>query len=150
MGRLARDVEMDPNRVAVYHLYSRCVRSMFLIGLGGQDGQKDEHRKVWIEDRQNRLFEIYAIDLVVFVTMDTHIHHIIVTRPDLAKDWAPEEVIRRWYAIHLLYGPNNRALEKTPERLAELALDEDLVAKLRKRSAAKRPTLSDKARAPLA
>lgn len=133
MGRKPRSEQFDLNRSGTFHLYSRCVRAIFLIGKTGADGSTAAERKQWVEQRQEELFAAYAMDLVGFAVMDNHMHHIIITQPDLAKTWSAEQVIERWYSIHHAYNAAGKIVELTPELFAELAADEKRVAMLRQR-----------------
>ena len=132
MGRPARKLQIDLDRVGCYHLYSRCVRSLFLIG-SGNDEPRDRQRKEWLETRQDLLASVYAIDILGYVVMDNHMHHVIIIRPDIAKMWSAEEVIRRWHVFHHVYGPRGQIVPMTPERFDKMVNDAKLVAELRRR-----------------
>lgn len=133
MGRKPRRTQIDLSSVTSLHLYSRCVRALFLIGKKGANGKFSSERKQWIEDRQNRLFAVYAIDLVGFAMMDNHMHHVVITRPDLAQLWTNEQVIERWYRIHHAYNAAGKIVQLTEELFQEKVNDAQLVAELRVR-----------------
>ena len=51
MARLARAEVFDPCEVAVLHICARVVRRCFLFGVDPFTGKNHDHRKVWIEWR---------------------------------------------------------------------------------------------------
>lgn len=69
MGRLKRSELVDPNTCGYYHCHSVCARHAFLIGYDDQRGEKDEHRKDWIEARQAQLLAVYAVEMPAFAVM---------------------------------------------------------------------------------
>ena len=104
---------VDPDKVGYYHCYSRCVRRAFLCGWDKATGKDYSHRKKWVVDRQVLLAQVFAIELVGYAIMDDHMHHVLRTRPDIAKRWSDEEVVRRWCQLH----PRTRNEDGSPAPL---------------------------------
>jgi len=82
MARLARSEVLDPNEVAVTHLYNRTVRKCFLMGDDAVSGKSFDHRKVWIEEYLHQFAAAFGIDLLGFVILSNHFHLILRSRPD--------------------------------------------------------------------
>ena len=106
----------------------------FLCGFDNETGECFDHRKDWIEERQEFLEQIFAIELTGYGIMDNHMHHILYTRPDLAQEWTDREVVERWWRLH----PQKKTkdglpAELTDEKLLELPADRERVAKWRAR-----------------
>ncbi len=134
MARPNRKDIVDPDQPGFYHCYSRCVRRAFLCGFDNETGECFDHRKDWIEERQEFLEQIFAIELTGYGIMDNHMHHILYTRPDLAQEWTDREVVERWWRLH----PQKKTkdglpAELTDEKLLELLADRERVAKWRAR-----------------
>jgi putative transposase len=100
MSRPNRRDIVDPDNPGIYHCYSRCVQRAYLCGYDQETGEKLDHRKQWIEDRQIFLASIFAMELQGYAILDNHMHHVIRTRPDIASEWSDEEVVRRWLRLH--------------------------------------------------
>jgi hypothetical protein len=133
MGRIARNKQVDPDEIGYYHCYSRCVRGQYLIGYNDRNGQKDEHRKGWIEELQAKLLTAFAMELIGFAILDNHMHHVIRTRPDLAAQWSDAEVVIRWRRIHPLLREDGSEVEMTDELIAAQLENRAEVAEWRKR-----------------
>jgi hypothetical protein len=88
---LVRDGE-----VAVYHVWSRCVQSVWLCGLDPRTGIDYSYRKDWIEKLLRYQADVFAIDVGSFHLLSNHKHAVLCTRPDLAETWSDEEVAWRW------------------------------------------------------
>jgi REP element-mobilizing transposase RayT len=84
---------VDATRTGYYHCISRCVRRAFLCG------DQYDHRRQWIEDRLAELLEVFAIDACGYAIMSNHLHLILKTNPDAARQWSPLEVARRWVRL---------------------------------------------------
>ncbi len=117
-GNARREI-VDPDEVGVYHCWSKCVRDEFLCGEDHLRGKNFEHRKVWIEERQELLLRAFAIEMLDYAVLDNHMHHVLRTRPDLAKTWTDKEIIRRWWKIH----PDDTNKDGTPVKLTKRRLD---------------------------
>lgn len=132
MGRPNRSDVVSSDEVGVYHCYSRCHNGAFLCGYDKQTGQDYEHRRDWIEERQELLAACFAIELLAHIIMSNHMHHVTRTRPDLVKQWSDEEVVRRWLRLHPPRS-EGKVLEVTDDMIAARAKDKDLVAQWRAR-----------------
>jgi REP element-mobilizing transposase RayT len=84
---------VDATRSGYYHCISRCVRRAFLCG------DQYDHRRQWLEDRLAELLDVFAIDACGYAIMSNHLHLILKTNPDAAKQWSPLEVARRWVRL---------------------------------------------------
>lgn len=89
----ARKNIVDVSVTRWYHCISKCVRGGCLMGEGYED------RKQWIEDRLKLLASAFALSVGGFAIMDNHLHVLCRLDPDEAKQWSPEEVMRRWISI---------------------------------------------------
>jgi hypothetical protein len=63
MARIARAEVFDPAEVSVFHCINHCVRRCFLCGDDPLTGQKDDHRKQWLETRLRFLAGQFGIDV---------------------------------------------------------------------------------------
>ncbi len=135
MSRPNRRDVVDPDSVGVYHCYSRCAQGSYLCGFDQVTGTDYSHRKKWITDRQSLLVSVYAMELLAYAILDNHMHHVIRTRPDLAKSWTDEEVVRRWCRLHPQKSEKGEVVELTDTRLKALLKDEATVRLWRSRLA---------------
>ena len=86
-----------------YHCISRCVRRAFLCGEDRVSGRSFEHRRQWIVERVKRLAGIFAVDVCAYAVMSNHYHLVLRLRPERAREWSDEEVLKRW--SELFSGP---------------------------------------------
>lgn len=86
----------DPTTVGAYHCYTRCARRAFLCGDDDTTGADFKYRRGWVRDRLEALASVFAVDVLDHAVMENHVHVILRNRPDVARDWKPAEVIRRW------------------------------------------------------
>ena len=63
MPTYARRQIVVEDQVGVYHCIARCVRRVFLCGVGQYTGQDYSHRKEWILDRMRELAGLFAIEV---------------------------------------------------------------------------------------
>ncbi|MFM8584502.1 MAG: transposase [Planctomycetaceae bacterium] len=110
MPRQNRSEVFEPGEIGTYHLINRCVRQAFLCGVDEVSGRSYEHRKGWVKHRLALLSSAMAVDVLGFCVMSNHIHAIVRNRPDVASQWSPAEIARRWLII---YPPGRSALKKT-------------------------------------
>ena len=134
MPAYARRQIVDESVVGVYHCISRCVRRAFLCGLDRFTGKNFDHRKVWIQQRMERLAGVMAVDVLGFSVMSNHIHLLLRIRPDVSAAWSDEEVARRWCQLH----PGRRdesgaSTEPDPAEIALLLADHEALAERRRR-----------------
>ncbi len=118
--------DIAPEGVAgAYHCTIRCVRQAWLCGQDAASGRNYDHRKDWIRERLSFLAMIFALDVLGYAIMNNHLHTLLRTLPDLVRNWADQEVVRRW----LILFPSKRmrrAEESEPS-------DVDIAAVLRQR-----------------
>ena len=131
-SRPRKDV-VRPDEVGVYHCWSRCVRRAFLCGLDSVTGKDFEHRRVWIQQFEEHLAGLFAIEIGFRTEMSNHIHLVLRNRPDVVASWSDEEVANRWLQIsHLTKSKDGQlkaisagqiAIEKAcPDRVQALRL----------------------------
>lgn len=96
MASKARWEVVREGAVATYHTWSRCCQGCFLLGYDQRTRRDYSHRKVWIESLLRFLGDVFAVDIGNFHILCNHLHAIICTRPDVAKEWTAEEVVWRW------------------------------------------------------
>ncbi len=122
---LPRSKYVRDGEEGIYHCYTRCVRRAFLCGFDPITGRDFSHRKVWILDRLRFLSSIFAVDVIAYSVMDTHLHNILRLRPDIASAWSDREVATRWITL----SPKKKkipldlqisALTDCPQRIAVL------------------------------
>ena len=123
---LPRSTYVREGEIAVYHCFNRCVRRARLCGFDPVTGRDFSHRKTWVVDRLRFLASVFAIDVCSFAVMDTHLHEVLRTRPDIAAAWSDREVAIRWLTLY----PKKKkkiplelqisALTDSPSTIAEL------------------------------
>ena len=124
---------------AVYHVSSRCSRSLHLLVPGlddAVDGEAVEHedlRKELVMAQLDRLAEATSVQVLGFSLMDNHVHLILQTNPLAAEHWTPLEVVRRWLLIHPRRNRKREPVETPEEAIAELAADAAWVQATRKK-----------------
>ena len=99
MPRQARGEYLDPKEVQVVHAVQRCVRRAFLCGKDVVTGKSFEHRRAWIRDRMEFLASVFAIDCLTYTVLSNHLHVVLRSRSDIAKEWSDEEVATRWLRL---------------------------------------------------
>lgn len=117
-----RRLLVNPSVSGVFHCVSRCVRRAFLCGRDAYSGRDYEHRRYWIRDRLRALAELFAIEVCAYAVMTNHVHTVLRTLPEQAKDWSDEEVARRW--LTLFPGPGGTP-GRPPESPAIELLSQD-------------------------
>lgn len=105
---IARKHIIDSDQVGIYHCYSRCVRRAFLCGRDPYTGKSYDHRRGWIARRVKTLASSFAVEVFSYAVMPNHTHVIVRSRPDLASDWTPIDVARRWLTLF----PGQRPLQE--------------------------------------
>ena len=120
-----RHAILPPGEDCVVHTFSRCVRRAFLCGRDAITGKNYEHRREWIREQIEFLAASFAIEVCAHAVMSNHCHLVLWARPSLAASWSAEEVARRWLCIY------NRSPKAAA--IAQLAADEEMIAKLRAR-----------------
>ena len=134
MARKPRRLVIREDEVGVYHVWSRTVRQMWLLGEEVGSGRNYAYRKEWVEDRLGLLTKVYAIDACVYAIMSNHYHLLLRNRPDLVAQMSDEEVVRRWWQLSPeRRGAGGKPAEITVVELQSLLVDRERVAELRKR-----------------
>ncbi len=117
--------------VGVYHCWNRCVQRAFLCGADPVTGRDYEYRREWIQQTEQLLARLFAVEVAFHAELSNHIHVILRTRPDVAASWSDEDVVRRWLSITKLkrngadsiVEPSQEKMDgelRQPERVAEL------------------------------
>jgi hypothetical protein len=133
MPAYARHQIVDESQVGVYHCVSRCVRQAFLCGDDRFSGKNFDHRKLWLQERMEKLAGIMAVDVLGFSVMSNHIHLLLRIRPDIAAAWSDEEVAHRWWQLHPgRHGDDGTPAEPEPTEIALLLADAEALAKRRR------------------
>src|SRR5688572_11814470 len=118
----------------IFHVWARCVRRAFLLGIDPLTGIDHSHRKDWVVDRLELLTANFAIDVGFTGIMSNHFHLVLRTMPRLVQRMGSYEVARRWLRVY----PGKRVLdgnwiEPTEEQVEQLARDKDKIAVIRRR-----------------
>ena len=129
----ARSEIVDEEVVGVYHCVVRCVRRAFLCGKDSYSGKSFEHRKLWVREKLAKLVQIFAIDVIAYAVMSTHLHSILRNRPDIAQSWSPEEVAYRWRVLFPKRRLKGESEEPTAEEIFAIASDPEKVEEYRRR-----------------
>ena len=122
--------------VGVYHCWNRCVQRAFLCGIDPVTGRDFEYRREWIQQTEQMLAGLFAVEGAFHAELSNHIHLILRTRPDVAASWSDQDVVRRWLSITKL--KRNGAdviVEPSQEEMNSELRQSGRVAKLRGRLA---------------
>jgi len=133
MARKARKNSIDPSIVQVMHVWNRCVRAMMLCGVDAVTGVDREYRREWSRARLEHLAKIFAIEVLTYSVMSNHTHQVLRSRPDLARQWSPEMVARRWLMITPKMDRFGKIIEPSAKRIKAITDNTQLVEKLRLR-----------------
>ncbi|BAM05096.1 transposase [Phycisphaera mikurensis] len=137
--RQIRSHVLVESRPAIYHVTSRCSRSLHLLvpGRGGKTpdppAEPADLRKQLVMAQLDRLTEATTVEVLGFSLMNNHVHLILRTDPRGAEAWSAEEVVRRWLRIHPKRNRAREAVETSEEAIAEMAADADAVEATRKK-----------------
>lgn len=137
MPACARKEIVLEGEVAVYHLWTRCVRRSFLCGDDERTGRNFDHRRDWIRDYLPRLAQLFGVEVGFHAELSNHLHLVVRTRPDVVQAWSDEEVVRRWLTVSRLTRSRDGQTIRpvTDEELAMEQARQDRVAELRGRLA---------------
>ena len=135
MVACARSEIIAEEESGFYHCLGRCVRRAFLCGKDRYTGKDYGYRRDWILDRVKQLAGLFSIDVAFVAILQNHLHIILRNRPDLAKRWSDQDVMRRACAIFPWKFKAYGGLGKGPTngQLRQLAGDKQLVAQMRER-----------------
>ena len=127
-----RDV-IDDSVVGAYHVYDRCTRQDFLLGLDPVRDRDFSYRKEMFLKRLEMLQSVFAVECLDDAVLDNHFHMILRNRPDLVLEWSDQEVAERWLRL------NRRELDlrspPTSDQVAGLVADTKRLKKIRQRLA---------------
>jgi len=99
MGRATRVEEFSASEIGVLHVVQRCVRRAWLAGIDDKTGQDYSHRREWIRRRLESLASVFAVDVLTYAIMSSHMHLILRNRPDVVAKWTDQEVAIRWLRV---------------------------------------------------
>lgn len=124
---LARRLFVPADAAGSYHCVSRCVRRAWLCGLDPLSGIDYAHRKPWVEDRLQRLSDIFAVGIYGYAVMSNHLHVVLRVDPQATQRWSDDEVARRWCRLYppredspVVFEQRCLDLSRQPERLTAL------------------------------
>ena len=122
--------------VGVYHCWNRCVQRAFLCGKDPVTGRDFEYRRQWLQQTEQSLAALFAVEIAFHAELSNHIHVVVRTRPDLSANWTDENVVRRWLCItKLKRNGAGSIVEPTQEEMDRELRKPDRVAELRGRLA---------------
>ena len=134
MPACARSEIIRQGQPGIFHVFSQCVRQVFLLGIDPTTGRDYNHRRQWFVDRLQLLTANFVIDIGFAAIMSNHFHLVLRTTPRLVKRMGAWEVARRWLRVYpgqrVLEGP---WIEPTEEQVTALAEDKERIAEIRKR-----------------
>ena len=62
-------------------------------------GKSFEHRRAWIRDRirdrMESLASVFAVDCLTYTVLSNHLHVVLRSQPDVAKEWTDEEQVKK-------------------------------------------------------
>ena len=135
MARVNRHDVLDLDVSNVCLITTKYVRGLYLCGKGKSDEPDRSYRRNKLEVRIAEYFKHFAMSLLGQGIMSNHLHLQLVTLPQLAKSWSPEEVIRR--ACHVFeYTFRRKGVKNcspTAAQLERLTADTHLVETMRNR-----------------
>lgn len=131
MARKARKQLIDPSRVQILHCWNRCTRALALCGIDPLTGVDRDYRRGWSRDRLEHLASIFAIEVLTYSVMSTHTHQVLRSRPDIARQWTPQEVARRWLMLTPKRKRDGKLVEPSAKRILAITSKPELVEKLR-------------------
>lgn len=133
MPRPQRSEQFSPDEVGIVHVVQRCVRRAFLAGVDRESGNDYSFRKEWIRRRMEALASVFAVDVLAYAVMSSHMHQILRNRPDVCARWSDEEVAIRWLRVFPGRRLEEHLAEPTENDVKTLVRDKDRLAEVRKR-----------------
>ena len=58
-------------------------------------GKSFEHCRAWIRDRMESLASVFAVDCLTYTVLSNHLHVVLRSQPDVAKEWTDEEQVKK-------------------------------------------------------
>lgn len=89
MAKKNRSEVFNPRVRGTYHVYSRCVRSEWLLNEAERD------RRARLLEILEELAAIYAIAVLASAFLSNHFHLVLVNLPELVDQWSDREVLLR-------------------------------------------------------
>ena len=68
----ARCEKMDPTQIQTHHVWSRCVQSIWLLGVDRQTGVDYGYRRHWMESLIEYLASVFAVDIGSYHLIANH------------------------------------------------------------------------------
>ena len=141
MVHTPREEIYSPDEIACVHVMNRVVRRCFLMGDDPFTGKNYDHRKLWMEQRNELHAACFGIDLLGMTILDNHFHLVLRSRPDVVETWDDTEVARRW----LMLCPERKKPDGSPEEPNEAELnsirgDSDKLPDIRRRLSSAMPS----------
>ncbi|MGB0596092.1 MAG: hypothetical protein ACPGLY_05350 [Rubripirellula sp.] len=133
MARQARGEVINPAEIQIVHCMHRCVRRAVLCGKDPYSGKCYEHRRQWIRERLEFLASIFGIDCLTYSVMNSHLHLILRSRPDVVATWTDREVAQRWLKLYPKKRRKHEPIDPTEIHISTILNQPDLIAKLRRR-----------------
>lgn len=133
MARKARKESLDPSVSQVVHVWNRCIRAMSLCGIDPITKTDREYRREWSRSRLEHLASVFAVEMLTFAVMHNHTHQVLRSRPDIARQWSPENVARRSLMITPKCDRGGKMIEPTAKQIDAITSKPKLVEKLRRR-----------------
>ena len=123
-----RSEVFNPRCRGTYHVYTRCVRSGWLLSKG------DRERRGRLLELLEELAAIYGIAILASAFLSNHFHLILVNLPELVDRWSDREVLlraQRAYPHRFARMGIHRA--PTDEQMQILLRDRKLIKEMRRR-----------------
>lgn len=123
MARKLRRNEIDLTQTRVYHVVSRCVRAIHL--LGGKE--QDDSRKELCMQCLQLLTEATAVEVAGFSLMNNHLHLLLRVDVQRAESWSDKEVAAGWLKLHPIRNGYFQPVEATDYQIGELVEKDEWV-----------------------
>lgn len=124
MPSSARQEIVRPGQRGIFHVWTRACRQIHFWGRDRHTGKDLRYRRDWVRAFQEKLAALFAVEIASRAEMGNHLHLILRTLPEIAKQWSDDEVVRRWYTSwRLAFSKDGKTCRKvTDEEIAiELA-----------------------------
>jgi len=149
MPRKLRSNVIDYSHTTLYHVTSKCVRSLHLLATpdpgsgpesdGGRacvslvSGGGGDRRKQFMLSVLQVLDAATCIEIAAFAIMDNHVHLLLRVLPKEPRTWAARDIARRWLLLHPPRNGYGRLRDVTDDDIQQLANDGEWVEATRDR-----------------